>query len=120
VRRWTPERVVACLGLAIALLWLLYVTGNASWQAPRFHELLIGLGAPLPASTELFFASYKWWWLAPIVFALLAADVVRRPRPSALRVIVVFLAGAMCGLALHVWMSSALRQPLADILEAIG
>ena len=120
MRQWTPERIVACLSLSVALLWLLYVVGSAAWHAPQFHDLLIGLGAPLPASTKYFFASYKWWWLAPILFALLAADIVRRPRPSTPYVVITFLAAATCGFALHGWLSLALRQPFADILKAVN
>ena len=73
----------------------------------------------LPNLTRALFASYQWWWLAPILSALAALDVLRRDRPTPQYFALVLAASLLLASALHVWLYKALSLPLNHILDAI-
>jgi hypothetical protein len=114
------HRLTVALVLAAALAWLLYVVVAAQRKAPEFLSLLTGLGNPLPTVSRSFFLSYPWWWLVPVLFALLAIDVARRPEPRPRYFALVLGAILLSAFALQAWMLEAVSQPLNTILEAIG
>lgn len=70
--------VVAAASLACAVAWQCYAAISALRQAADFLPLFKGLGLELPFVTWTFILSYRYWWLVPVVVALLSADVVRR------------------------------------------
>lgn len=112
-------RVALAAGLAVPILWLGYLATAAQRDAPVFRTLLQGLGMELPNLTRALFASYPWWWLAPILSALAALDVLRRPRPSPRYFALVLAASLLLALALQTWLYKALSLPLNHILDAI-
>jgi hypothetical protein len=116
----TVYRVALAAGLAVPILWLLYLATAVQRDAPAFRPLLKGLGMELPNLTKALFASYPWWWLAPILSALAALDVLRRARPSRRYFALVLTASLLLALALHAWLYKALSLPLDHILDAIG
>jgi len=113
------HRLTVALVLAAAIAWLLYVVVAAQRNAPEFLSLLIGLGNPLPTVSRSFFLSYRWWWLVPVLFALLAIDVARRPDPPPRYFAIVLAATLLSAFALQAWMLEAVYQPMNTILEAI-
>ena len=113
------QRITTIVVLATSLLWQLYVVVTAFRHAPDFRKLFAGLGGPLPSMTRLFFATYLWWWLVPVGFAILSFDVVRRRDPP-LRYFAAVTGGAvLVGFVLCAWMYEAFYQPLFSILDAI-
>lgn len=112
-------RSVASIVLAIAGLLLLYVVGAAYWHGPTFRDLLAGLGAPLPAKTALFLASFRWWALLLLLFGAFAIDILRRPKVSLVYLLLVAIGTVVTAILLHAWMYEALSQPLTNILKAV-
>lgn len=112
-------RIVASVVLAVACLPLLYVVGAAYWHGPTFRDLLAGIGAPLPAATALFLASFRWWALLLLLFGALAIDILRSPKVSLAYLLLVAIGTVVTAIMLHAWMYEALLQPLTNILEAV-
>jgi hypothetical protein len=106
--------------LAVALAWLVYVVSSGLRNGRSFSILLEGLGGPLPTVTRTFFATYPWWWLLAVGFALLSVDIVRRPEPPVRYFAVVLAATLLTAFGLLAWMYEAVFQPLTDILQKIG
>ena len=119
--RPTPSasRAAFAAVLALPVAWLVYVATAVQRDVPEFRKLLEGLGSELPNLTSALFASYRWWWLAPVLSFLAGLDVVRRPKPSAWHFALVLTATSLLALALHAWFHQALLLPLRHILEAV-
>jgi len=114
------ESITASLGLGAAILWQLYVVLLAYRNAPIFRDLFSGLGGQLPLLTRAFFASYRFWILVPVLFAVLSRDLLRRRDASLQYFAIVLGASLLAALALQAWMNEAVFQPLFSILKAIG
>lgn len=115
----TRERIATAVYLGAALLWQAYVVLTAYRNAGTLRTLLAGIGGRLPAVTHNFFATYRFWPLVPLVFALLAADILRRPKASRLYFAVVLVAAVLAALFLQAWLNEAWFRPLYVILQAI-
>jgi len=113
------RRAVASALLAAAFLSLLFALGVTYWFGPDFAKLLAGLDGPFPTLTQLFLATYAWWWLLIAPFALLVINILRQSRPSLLYAALVSAATVLCACALCVWLFTAVRLPMDAILEAI-
>jgi hypothetical protein len=114
-----PYRGAVAAALAVSLFWLVYVVAAAQRHAPVFRSLFEGLGSPLPLVTRALFASYQWWWVAPLVLAAAAFDVVRRPTPSPRYFAIVLAVTLLLAATLHAWLYEAFFQPLIGVLKAI-
>lgn len=113
------QRITTIIVLGTSIAWQIYVVVTAIRRAPSFEKLFTGLGGPLPLITRSFFATYLWWWLIPVGFAILSFDVIRR-RDSSLRYFTSVTIGAvLVGFALCAWLYEAFYQPLFSILDAI-
>jgi hypothetical protein len=116
----TRERIVALIALSIALVFQIYVVIIAIWETPVFAQLFAGLGGELPFITRAFFATRAFWWLAPVVFAALSVDVLRRRDPPLIYFILVLVGSTLASFAMHAWIHEAMYAPLYDILRKIG
>lgn len=114
------QRISAIVALAAALAWQLYAVVSALRHAALFRSLFAGLGGPLPPVTRYFFATYPYWVILPILFALLSVDVLRRQRPSLPYFTCVLVASVVSALTLQAWLYEAFFAPLFTILEKIG
>jgi hypothetical protein len=106
--------------LLAALALLVAVVTTAQQRAPIFRSLFEGLGSPLPPITVALFASYRWWWVAPLVLVVVALDVIRRPTPPPGYFGITVAAIAIIAVVLHTWMYEAFFQPVIGILKDIG
>ena len=114
-----PLKAIAAVALAASIAWQLYAVALARWYAPRFRELFEGLGAPLPSITLLFLASYPYWFLVPLLFAVLALFAIRRQPPSVAYLGALLAMSFASALALHGWLQEAVYAPLYAILDKI-
>ena len=111
---------MATVVLAAAIAWQIYEAAMALYQAPQFIPLFHGIGLELPLVTRSFIASYRYWWLVPLLFAALSADVMRRRAKPLLYFSAVLTLSVATALTLHAWLYQALSRPLATILEKVG
>jgi len=114
------QRVSALVALGAALAWQLYAVVSALRHASAFRSLFAGLGGTLPPVTRYFFASYPYWVILPILFAVLSVDVLRRQNPPLPYFTAVLVASVASALTLHAWLYEAFFAPLFTILEKIG
>lgn len=116
----TRERIVALVALSLVVAHQAFSVALAIWAAPVFAQLFAGLGGPLPLVTGIFFATRPLWWLVPVAFAGLSADVLRRPDPSLRHFALVLGGAALAAFFLHVWLIQAMYAPMFEILRKIG
>jgi hypothetical protein len=113
-------KLLAVIALAAPLAFQIYAVVLAFRHAPTFRALFDGLGAPLPLLTRCFLASYPYWVLVPLAFALIAADILRRPQVSTSYFATVLGGSFAVALALHAWLQEAVYAPLYSILDKVG
>ncbi len=116
----TRDRIATAIYLGAALLWQAYVVVTAYRNAATLRTLLAGIGGRLPAVTHNYFATYRYWPLVTLVFLVLSADVLRRPKASRLYFAVVLAASVLAALFLQAWLNEAWFRPLFVILREIG
>lgn len=116
----TRERTLAIVVLSTILAFQVYAVILAFWQAPTFMKLFAGLGGPLPLVTRSFLASYPYWWIAPLVFALMSFDLLRRSDPPRWYFAATVSAAAAIAFGMYAWMREAIYAPLFEILDKIG
>jgi hypothetical protein len=114
------QRIVAIVAFAAPILWQMYAVVSAFRQAPALKKLLSGLGDEIPLVTQYFYALYPFWWLAPVIFAGLSLDVLRRHDPPLVYFSSVLVASVISSLVLHAWLYEAFFAPLFSVLEKIG
>jgi len=114
------QKIMIAVVFGAPILWQLYAFISAFRRAPAFRSLFTGLGSPLPPVTRSFFAVYPFWWILPVLFALLSIDVWRRDNPPLPYFVAVLVASTVSALALHAWLNEAFFTPLLTILQRIG
>ena len=102
--------IVAALA---GLLWQSYAVIRAWRDAQPLATLLTDLGVEIPFITRLFFASYRFWAVLPLLTGVVVAAVwCQKPRHPVLQVAAA--GGAiLVAAALQAWLHQALAQPLA-------
>jgi hypothetical protein len=112
-------RAIFVSAAALGVAWQVVVIVHAFRYAPALQSLLRDLGAEAPPLTRSFLASYQWWILAPLLAAVLAADVARRARPPLLYGGIVLLVSLAPGLVLQTWMTEAWFRPILTIMTNV-
>ena len=105
---------------AVPLAYLARVCWTALTRGPEVRTLLEGLGAEPPAVTTLFFATYSWWGLLPVLFAGLLAWIAARRTAGARGFVLFFLAVSLAALVLEAWATVAVHAPMFDLINKIG
>jgi hypothetical protein len=103
----------------LAIAWQVLTIVLAFRYADALSALLSGLGIDAPAITRSFLASYRWWIVAPVLAALLVADVARRSRPPLVYGSIVLVTSVVVALALHAWMNEAWFGVLFTIMAKV-
>ena len=117
-RALTP-RAVFLTTAAIGVAWQVFVITRGLRYGPELQPLLQSLGVIPPFLTRSFLASYRWWALAPVLTALLTADVARRARPPLIYGSAVLAGSLLTGLVLQAWMIEAWFAPLLAIIVRV-
>jgi hypothetical protein len=78
------------------------------------------LGVAPPFVTSSFLSTYHWWPLVPIMAAILAIDVGRRPGPPRRYGVVVLLLTVLAAVLLQAWTLSAWMEPLLDMIKRVS
>jgi len=117
-RALTPRGVFLTTA-AIGIAWQFFVITRGLRYGPELQPLLQGLGVIPPFLTRSFLASYRWWALAPVLTALLTADVARRAHPPLIYGSAVLVGSLLAGLVLQAWMIEAWFAPLLAIMARV-
>ncbi len=111
-------QILVVLGVTIA--WQIYVVIAAASHAATFQQLFSSLGAELPVMTRLFFITCRWWFVVPLLFAILLADCARRPDAGRWYVAILTGASLAAGFAMQAWAIEACFTPMFTLIKQIG
>ena len=117
----TPDsRRQAFAILAVTIAWQIYVVVSTSFHAAAFRQLFTGLGAEVPQITRLFFATYRWWFICPVIFAALLADIARRRTSPVWYLPLLTGCSLAAGFILQAFATEACFIPLFSLIKQIG
>ncbi|HEX7122559.1 MAG TPA: hypothetical protein VF178_09345 [Gemmatimonadaceae bacterium] len=107
------------IAAGIGILWQVYIVAAAFRFAATLRPALANLGVQAPMLTRAFLATYRWWYVAPLLCAVLLFGVVRRDRPGDFRGPLTLVLCLATGLLLQAWLTEAWFRPLAAMFEAV-
>jgi type II secretory pathway component PulF len=88
---------------------------GALFVVPEYGPLLDAFRGDLPAATRWLLATYRWWWLAPVlVCALLVAWPRPVDRPALALVLGTGIGGAMFAFGLYALYAPVLLLAMSD------
>src|SRR5438093_9176401 len=70
-----PSRSLLAIILAIGIAWQAYAISVAMRFGPPLAKFMAGLGVEPNAITRAFVATYLWWFVIPLVCAIVSIDV---------------------------------------------
>jgi len=114
-----PRSHLAVL-LGVLICWQVYVVVAAIVHSLPLGALLSGLSAEPPLITRVYLRTALFWPLAPVLSAVLAVDLLRRPAPSAFHSTAVVLVIAVLGFAMQAWANEAFFAPLLELMRKVG
>ncbi|PYQ52372.1 MAG: hypothetical protein DMF59_04905 [Acidobacteria bacterium] len=114
-----PSRSLLAIILAIGIAWQAYAISVAMRFGPPLAKFMAGLGVEPNAITRAFVATYLWWFVIPLVCAIVSIDVVRRTAPPRFYVTLVVIATLSAGFVLQAWTNEAWLSPLIYLMQAV-
>jgi hypothetical protein len=114
------ERAVVATVLFVCIAWQVYVVAAAWRHSAAFEAIFAGLGAEVPIMTRVLFATVRFWFVVPLVFALLAVDIVRTPSRRLAYVVTIVALAATVGFVMQAWSYEAYLAPLLSLSRQIG
>lgn len=106
--------------LLAAIAWQGYVAYRAHRQAVVLAQLLPALGVAVPKVTAAFLASADWWAAVPVVFAVMAADILRRAGASPMYSRIVTASAFAAAVVLQTWCDQAWFEPMLTMIRSVG
>ena len=87
-------------------------------QVVQAADLL--LGAELPIITRALFLSYRFWFVVPVLFLVLAIDLLRHPQRSSIYVGLLVFAAVTSGFVMQAWLYEGCLMPLLQIMRTLS
>lgn len=115
VIRW--QSAIAHTGV---ILWQAYSAATAWRSGVILEKLLNGLGAQPGAGVTLFIVTSRWWWIVPVIFALLSVAAIRRIETRPRFAISVLAAEVIAALVMNIAWREAYFGPLFELMRQVG
>lgn len=116
-----PARNSGALLLSAAFLWQVYVVIHAIRSTSTLKTLLEGLGVTqLPHITTAYLASYRLFFLLPLVTLVLLIAVARTKHVTYWWPTAATFIGLLLGLVLQAWTTEAFFAPLSSLISQVG
>ena len=108
--------------LAVPVLCTSYVCLTVLRHVPSQQRTLANMGFDenLPWPATFLFATYKLWWLAPVVLALAIVDFARRPQPTANHAAFLLVVSWMSGAVMQALANEGSLAPLVRLIEELS
>jgi hypothetical protein len=113
-------RLHIALAHAAVILWQMYSAITAFRTGDRLAHLLTGLGAENGPGVSFFLATYRWWLVVPILFAVLAGAALKRLETKPMFSLAVFGASLIVALALNILWREAWFGPMFNLIRQVG
>lgn len=115
VYRW--HIVVAHVAI---IVWQAYLAFVAFRTGDTLSGLLAGLGAEVGAGVSLFLSTHRWWFVVPVIFAILGSVAIRRLDSRPMLSVGVLIAAVAAALLLNIWWREAFFGPLFALINQVG
>jgi hypothetical protein len=115
VIRW--QSAIAHTGV---ILWQVYSAATAWRSSAILQKLLKGLGAESGAAVTIFIVTSRWWWIVPVIFAVLSVAAIRRIETRPRFAISVLAAEVIAALVMNIWWRESFFGPLFALIGQVG